>query len=51
MNFDSLFITSGVHKDEFLNSQYKNYDKILNKYGTKTKLLSRKTCLVKYESF
>jgi len=36
MNFDSLFITSGVHRDEFLNSQYQNYDNILNKYGSKT---------------
>jgi hypothetical protein len=29
-------ITGGVHKDEFLNSQYQNYDKILDKYGAKT---------------
>ena len=36
MNFDSLFITSGVHKSEFLNSQHQDYDKILDKYGTKT---------------
>jgi HAD superfamily hydrolase (TIGR01459 family) len=42
MNFDSLFITSGVHKDEFLSSQYKNYDKILNKYGTKTNYYQEK---------
>ena len=36
MNFDSLFITSGVHKSEFLNLPIKNYDKILNKYEAKT---------------
>jgi len=36
MSFDSLLITGGVHKDEFLNSQYQNYDKILDKYGAKT---------------
>ena len=35
MNFDSLLITSGVHRNEFLNSQYKNYDKILEKYHCK----------------
>ena len=36
MKFDSLFITNGIHKDEFLNLQLQNYDKILEKYGAKT---------------
>ena len=36
MKFDSLFITNGIHKDEFLNLPLENYDKILKKYGTKT---------------
>ena len=36
MKFDSLFITGGVHKDEFLNLSLDNYDKILEKYNTKT---------------
>ena len=36
MNFDSLFIINGVHKDEFLNLELQNYDKVLEKYGTKT---------------
>ena len=36
MKFDSLFITDGIHKDEFLNLSVENYDKILEKYKTKT---------------
>ena len=36
MKFDSLFITSGIHKNDFLNLPLQNYDKILEKYGTKT---------------
>ena len=36
MNFESLFITSGIHKDEFLISEYQNYDKILKEYGVET---------------
>ena len=36
MNFDSLFITDGIHKKEFLNLSLQNYDKILAKYKTKT---------------
>ena len=35
MKFDSLFITGGVHKDEFLNLSPDKYDKILEKYKTK----------------
>ena len=36
MKFDSLFITSGIHKDEFLNLKLENYEKILEKYGVET---------------
>jgi len=36
MKFDSLFITHGIHRDEFLNLPIENYDKILKKYKTKT---------------
>ena len=36
MKLDSLFITNGVHRDEFINLELKNYDKILEKYKTKT---------------
>ena len=35
MKFDSLFITGGVHKDEFLNLSLDNYDEILKKYKVK----------------
>jgi len=36
MNFDSLFIINGIHKDEFINLKLQDYDKVLEKYGTKT---------------
>ena len=36
MMFDSLFITNGIHKNEFLNLPPENYDKILDKYGVRT---------------
>ena len=36
MKFDSLFITNGIHREEFLNLPIQNYDKILEKYKTKT---------------
>ena len=36
MKFDSLFITDGVHKDEFINLPLDDYDKILEKYKTET---------------
>ena len=36
MKFDSLFITHGIHKDEFSNLPIENYDKILKKYKTET---------------
>jgi len=34
MKFDSLFITGGIHKKEFLNLPVENYDKVLTKYET-----------------
>ena len=36
MKFDSLFITNGIHKEEFINSTFKNYDKVLEKYKVRT---------------
>jgi len=42
MKFDSLFITDGIHKDEFLNLPLENYDKILAEYGTKTNYYQNK---------
>jgi len=36
MNFDSLFITGGIHKNFFLNLTPKDYDKILKKYKVNT---------------
>tara|TARA_B100000029_G_scaffold467361_1_gene503546 strand:- start:1211 stop:2029 length:819 start_codon:yes stop_codon:yes gene_type:complete len=36
MKFDSLFITDGIHKKEFLNLSVEQYDKVLNKYKTET---------------
>ena len=36
MKFDSLFIMDGIHKDEFLDLQLQDYDKILDKYKVKT---------------
>ena len=36
MKYDSLFITGGVHKDEFLDLSVDKYDKILEQYKIKT---------------
>ncbi len=36
MKFDSLFIIDGIHRNEFINLPNENYDKILEKYKTKT---------------
>jgi len=36
MNFDSLFIIGGIHKNDFENLQYQKYDNILEEYGVKT---------------
>ena len=42
MKFDSLFITGGIHKDEFANIPYSDYDKVLKKYKTKTNYYQEK---------
>ena len=42
MKFDSLFITNGIHRNEFLNLPIENYDKILEKYKTKTNYYQEK---------
>jgi|TARA_B100001559_G_C16420536_1_gene584860 HAD superfamily hydrolase (TIGR01459 family) len=36
MKFDSLFITNGIHKNEFSDIPQESYDKIMEKYNTKT---------------
>ena len=36
MKIDSLFITGGIHRKEFSNSSFENYDKVLKKYKVKT---------------
>ena len=36
MNFDSLFITQGIHKEEFDKCSVENYDQILKKYEVDT---------------
>ena len=42
MNFDSLLVTEGIHKNEFNNSAIDDYDKILDKYKTKTNYYQEK---------
>ena len=42
MKFDSLFITGGIHKDEFTNLPLNDYDKVLEKYKTKTNYYQEK---------
>ena len=42
MKFDSLFITGGIHKKEFLNLPVADYDKILAKYNTKANYYQEK---------
>ena len=42
MKFDSLFITGGIHKDEFMNIPFSEYDKVLEKYKTKTNYYQEK---------
>ena len=42
MKFDSLFITQGIHKEEFNETSKKNYDKILEKYKVKTNYYQEK---------
>ena len=42
MKFDSLFITGGIHKKEFINLSVENYDEVLKKYKTKTNYYQEK---------
>ena len=42
MKFDSLFITGGIHKEEFINLPFSDYDKVLEKYKTKTNYYQEK---------
>ena len=42
MNFDSLFITGGIHRSDFLNLDSQNYDIILDKYDAKTNYYQEK---------
>ncbi len=42
MKFDSLFITNGIHKNDFTNLSPKNYDKVLERYKTKTNYYQKK---------
>ena len=42
MKFDSLFITQGIHKEEFNETSKENYDKILEKYKVKTNYYQEK---------
>jgi len=42
MKFDSLFITNGIHRDDFLNSTVEKYDKILEKYKANTNYYQNK---------
>ena len=36
MKFDSLLITQGIHKKEFLNLELNSYDEVLSKYNAET---------------
>jgi len=42
MRLDSLFITNGIHENEFLHLSPQNYDKILKKYRAKTNYYQEK---------
>ena len=42
MNFDSLLVTDGIHKNEFNNLSINDYDKILEKYKTKANYYQEK---------
>ena len=44
MKFDSLLITGGIHKEEFLNLPVENYDKVLREYKTKANYYQEKLC-------
>ena len=42
MKFDSLLITSGIHKNEFINLSLDSYDKLLEKYKARTNYFQEK---------
>ena len=42
MKFDSLFITDGIHRNEFLNLTFEKYDRVLENYGVKTNFFQKK---------
>ena len=42
MNFDSLLVTEGIHKNEFNNLAINDYDKILDMYKIKTNYYQEK---------
>jgi len=42
MKIDSLFITDGIHKKDFLSLTLKNYDKVLSRYGAKANYYQKK---------
>ena len=42
MKFDSLLITEGIHKKEFIDLSVENYDKVLNKYKAYTNYYQKK---------
>ena len=42
MKFDSLFITQGIHREEFYKISEKNYDKVLKRYKVKTNYYQEK---------
>ena len=42
MKFDSLLVTEGIHKKEFLDLSVENYDKVLSKYKASTNYYQKK---------
>ena len=42
MKFDSLFITDGIHRNEFMNLTFEKYDRILENYGVRTNFFQKK---------
>ena len=51
MKFDSLFITGGIHKSEFIDLKVDDYDKILENYKVKTNYYQEELTWWKYEDF
>ena len=42
MQFDSIFIIDGIHKNEFSNLSLNEYDQVLNKYKVQTNYYQKK---------